>query len=143
MQIEIDFDVFKELTNRRKSEEDSYNDVIRRLLQLPDQDMSGDLLNKLESGKPWSSIGLGGEKRGVYFSNIFFPNGTKFRANYKGRTFHAQIEDEIWTDADGTQRKSPSDAASAISGTSVNGWKFWHVKRPNDDDWARMDDLRQ
>ena len=143
MQIEIDFDVFKSLTVMRRDEDDSYNDVIRRLLQLPDKDISGNLNNKLESGKPGSTRGLGGESRGVYFSNIFFPNGTKFRANYKGRTFHARIENEIWTDGDGTQRKSPSEAASAISGTSVNGWKFWHVKRPNDDDWARLDDLRR
>lgn len=143
MEIEIDFDVFKELTVRRTNEEDSYNNVLRRLLQLPDININGDLSHRLESGRAWKSTGLGGSRAGVYFSNVFLPNGTKFRANYKGRTFHARIEDEIWTDDDGTQRKSPSEAASAISRTSVNGWKFWHVKRPEDDDWVRMDDLRK
>ena len=34
MTIEIDFDVFKELTNRRKTENVSYNDVLRELLNL-------------------------------------------------------------------------------------------------------------
>lgn len=34
MTIDIDFDVFKELTRRRSSEEVTYNDVIRELLGL-------------------------------------------------------------------------------------------------------------
>ncbi len=34
-QIDIDFEVFKELTNRRPTEEVTHNDLLQELLKLP------------------------------------------------------------------------------------------------------------
>jgi hypothetical protein len=152
MQIEIDFEVFKALTAKRESEADSYNNVIRRLLQLPIANTSppkelpqNALLRRMvgvpvEQGRPTVLNALLGA--GALFGNTFFPEGSLFRANYKGRTYYAQIKDGVWLGQDGVKRSSPSEAAGAISGTNVNGWRFWHVQRPGDADWVRMDELK-
>ena len=80
---------------------------------------------------------------GVWFSNVHFPEGTHFRATYKGQTYLAEIRDGRWIGSDGKSRNSPSEAAGAISGTSVNGWRFWHVQMPGDPAWRRLDELKQ
>src|SRR5690606_4797011 len=113
MQIDIDFDVFKALTVLRRGEEDSYNAVLRRLLSLAESDPAmgalGDTLKP--SGMDGVVAGLIGHDQGAWIGNVFFPNGTKLRATYKGQTFRAEIVDERWIDENGDSRKSPSEAA--------------------------------
>lgn len=145
MQIEIDFEVFKALTALRESEADSYNSVVRRLLELPDQGT--------DAVEPALGIGAAYAHRptgavasaifGAWFENVNFPPGTKFRATYKGRTYFAEIRDRQWVGEDGVVRSSPSAAASAITGTNVNGWRFWYVQLPNEARWRRMDELKK
>lgn len=147
MQIEIDFEVFKGLTARLESEADSYNEVIRRLLGLPASDATL-LPGEIDvPGLPAAAVPRRGlldlaSTGGVWFSSVFFPDGTVFRATYKGKTYRAKIQNSQWIDELGRVRTSPSDAASAISRTNVNGWRFWYVKRPSDEDWQRMDALK-
>jgi len=144
MQIEIDFDVFKALVARLDSEAESYNDVIRRLLGLPDREASllpGEVDMPGLPAHPMNA--LAPQTGGVWFSNVFLPNGTVFRATYKGKTYRAWIHNSQWIDELGNMRTSPSDAASAISGTNVNGWRFWFVRRPQDEDWQRLDALKR
>ncbi len=150
MQIEIDFDVFKALTARRISEADSYNSVIRQLLQMPasqeelstgeNPDLPSWRGNGMRNAAAKAIAEAGGN---VYFGNTCFPNGTRFRATYKGQTYQAEVRDGRWIGADGIARRSPSDAAGAISGTNVNGWRFWHVMRPGDPNWRRLDELKK
>jgi hypothetical protein len=129
VQIEIDFEVFKALTTLRETESDSYNSVIRRLLGMASMTMLKDLAKDPV-------------RFGVWFGDVHFPEGTKFRATYKGRTYNAEIRGDKWIDAEGIARNSPSDAAGAISGTNVNGWRFWHAQRPGDPAWHRLDELK-
>lgn len=162
MNIEIDFDVFKALTALRESESDSYNAVIRRLLKLPGQanasarsrEPSGNsgasgrsnallTLDRLAADNPMPRNALLDALGGIWFGNTHFPDGTQFRATYKGRTYLAEIKDGQWVGQDGSVRTSPSDAACAISGTNVNGWRFWFAKRPEDAEWSRMDHFKQ
>jgi hypothetical protein len=163
MDIEIDFDVFKALTALRKSESDSYNAVIRRLLELPDPPALNALANwrdldpvKLaKTGNALAGIvqnaisdmpnrnALLDAMGGVWLSNTHFPDGTQFRATYKGQTYLAEIRGGRWVGQDGVVRTSPSEAASAISGTNVNGWRFWFAKRPGDPGFKRMDEFKQ
>jgi hypothetical protein len=124
--IDVDFDVFKELTVRRQSESDSYSDVIRRLL------ISGEAPTSMP--QPAS--------KGAIFKGVHFPNGTQFRVTYKGRTYTAEIKDGEWIGADGEFRASPSEAAHAVTDTNVNGWRFWECKRPEDQQWHLIDRLR-
>jgi hypothetical protein len=144
MQIEIDFEVFKALTAKLVDEGDTYNEAIRRLLGLPATEARL-LPGEIDvPGLPaaYSGNALAAYSGGVYFSNVFFPDGTMFRATYKGKTYRAWIKNSQWIDELGQIRTSPSDAASAISHTNVNGWRFWFVRRPHDEDWQRMDALK-
>jgi hypothetical protein len=142
MQIEIDFEVFKALTARLESETDTYNEAIRRLLSLPASETAL-LPGEFDvPGLPAPGNALSPFAGGVWFSNVYFPNGTMFRATYKGKTYRARVQDSQWIDELGIVRTSPSDAASAITQTNVNGWRFWFAKRPHDEDWQRLDVLK-
>lgn len=158
MQIDIDFEVFKGLTALREHEGDSYNAVIRRLLKLPAQNSQAGVPNALDRGTVRDlseANALLGTKSaaatyinalmpqdGAWFDNVHFPEGTQFRASYKGQTFFAVIKNGCWVDSNGLVRTSPSAAASAISNTNVNGWRFWYAKRPGDQNWTRMDEFK-
>ena len=163
MQIEIDFSVFKALTALRTSEADSYNSVLRRILKLPDQNAllaavigkpasavdhiahGSPPRNALEAwaeGREWDSVRNALIPDGAWFDNTFFPNDTRFRATYKGKTFTAEIREGCWVGNDGVVRTSPSAAAKAISHTNVNGWRFWHALWPSTSKWRRMDEFK-
>ena len=122
--IEIDFEVFKKLTNRRHSENFTYNDVLRELLELPPVQAASAATPAIWS---WKGVEL--------------PDGTELRSEYKGRVYLAKIDNGRWMQ-DGMERSSPSDAANAITKGGVNGWTFWSVKRPSDDDWLVLNELR-
>jgi hypothetical protein len=126
--VEIDFDVFKELTVRRLAESDSYNDVIRRLLDLKPIAPTGK--PKAVNGKAWVAKG------------VSFPDGTLLRAPYKGQLYHAHIKNGRLMVNDGAASSSLSHAARLITNTSVDGWTFWEVKRPTDIEWKKAGDLR-
>lgn len=144
MQIVIDFEVFKALTAKLESESENYNDVIRRLLNLPDREAAFRPGEAASPGLPAApQNALAPQSGGVWYSNVYLPNGTYFRATYKGKTYRAWINNSQWIDELGNVRTSPSDAASAISNTNVNGWRFWFVRRPQDEDWQRMDALKK
>lgn len=80
--------------------------------------------------------------RGFYSRGLFLPDGTKLRARYKGKQFTAEIQGEEWIDEDGQPQASPSAAASAITGTNVNGLRFWDAMRPGDKSWKRLEFIR-
>lgn len=142
MQIEIDLDVYKALTLHLLSESESYNDVLRRLLSIPENSLvTGSLEERIIPAK--LNILAKAPEPGVWMGKVFLPDGTQLRATYKGQTFRAIIRGETWIDEKGVPRKSPSDAAGAISGTNVNGWHFWYAKRPTDSDWHRLDEFRK
>lgn len=127
--IEIDFDVYKALTMMRDDESVTYNEVIRKLLQL-------------ETGINSKTPQAVADFPECSYKGVFFPEGTLFRVIYKGRTYRAEIKGGVWLGDDGKPRRSPSDAAHGVTGTNVNGWRFWECKRPSDADWIVMDLLR-
>lgn len=131
MTIEIDFDVFKTLTIRRDSEEVTYNDVLRDLLgldKISKQTTPSDDITPSEGA--WITKG------------VRFPNGTDFRANYKGQTFHGKVQNSFLV-VDGKRFDSPSAAAVDITGNSVNGWIFWECRLPGQNTWQMIKSLRK
>jgi hypothetical protein len=134
MQIEIDFEVFKELTARRRHEGHTYNEVIRDLLGLPPH-----IARQLTD--TFAPLTQAGGIRGFALRDGSLPEGTKLKATYKKTEHRAEIRNGRWIGEDGEERSSPSAAASAISGTNVNGLRFWHAKRPQDNQWKRLDFL--
>jgi hypothetical protein len=134
MQIEIDFEVFKELTARRAHEGHTYNEVLRDLLGLPTT-----MARKLSDA--FAPLGQPGGSGGFALRGGTLPEGTQLAATYKTKEYRAEIRNGRWIAEDGEEHTSPSAAASAISGTNVNGLRFWHAKRPQDSKWTRLDIL--
>jgi len=126
--IEIDFDVFKEITIRRKAEDISPNDVLREVFGLEKKQES--TLSRMQSGKSWMVKG------------VEFPSGTEFRASYKGQMHFAQVEDGFLV-LNGNKFHSPSAAAVSITGNPVNGWVFWECKLPREQNWQSINTLRK
>jgi len=129
--IEIDFEVYKELTARRDSPEKTENDVIRELLGLEKkQDDANESAKSVESGQPWICKG------------VQFPHNTKFRADYKGQVYYAEVQNGALV-YEGDRYKSPSGVARVITGNSVNGWRFWECKFPGKTRWRSINSLRK
>lgn len=122
--IDIDFDVYKEITSRRITEDVSANDVLREVFGLPKKQEKGEL-----TADVWIT------------KNVEFSVGTKFRAAHKGHVYYASV-----TNAGllfGEQLfGSPSAAAMAITKKPVNGWTFWEYQFPNSDQWEVIKTLR-
>jgi len=130
MTIEIDFEVFKGLTNRRATESISYNDVLRELLGL--NPLKTPVLNSevASSTGAWTTKG------------VIFPVGTEFRANYKGQTITGKVESGALV-VNGKRFDSPSSAAVSITGNMVNGWIFWECRLPGMMTWQMIKTLRK
>ncbi len=125
--IEIDFEVFKELTVLRETEAVTYNDVLRRLLSLNDAGADGE--GVATGVEAWVSKG------------VSFPVGTQFRVRYKGELHYAEVEKNGLV-VNGNLAQSPSDAAIQITGNNVNGWRFWECRFPGHTNWRKIDGLR-
>jgi predicted CopG family antitoxin len=121
--IDIDFEVFKELTSRLQDENDTYNEVIRRLVGLPVRTESpGETNGEVVE---WISKGHG------------FPEGTQFRATFNGELCMAEIKGgKLYYN--GKRYKSFSGAAYEITKQNRNGWNFWEQKRPGTEKWIRL-----
>jgi hypothetical protein len=127
--IEVDFDVYKALTMRRPSEEVTENDVLRELLGLPRRKASG---TPPAGPAPGDWIAKG----------VRFPAGTEFRAHYKGQTHLARVEGGALV-LNGKRHDSPSSAAVSITGSAVNGWRFWEARLPDQAGWKIIESLRR
>ena len=128
--IEVDFDVFKQLTVRRATEEDSYNDVIRELLGLSQAEATASKERNALSPEDWVAKG------------VRFPVSTEFRASYKGQVHTGRVEGGALS-ANGRRYDSPSAAAVAVTGNPVNGWRFWECRFPGKSSWQLIESLRR
>ena len=126
--IQIDFDVFKELTAHRISESMTENDVIRKLLIM--KNAKDDPIDKLLNQKPWLCKGT------------LFPHGSEFRATYKGQKYAGRVVNGA-LEVNGERYSSPSSAAVAITGNSVNGWKFWEYSSLGSSNWTLIANMRK
>lgn len=120
MHIDIEFDVYKSLTALRRSEDHTYNDVLRELLELP-----------VGASNDPQPPGIGAAA-GRLLGGRYMPNGTELRATYKGRVYNAAIRGGELVDETDTMHASASAAARSITGNTVNGLTFWVAKRPGD-----------
>src|SRR5689334_6991810 len=109
--IEVDFDVYKQLTVRRSTEEVSYNDVIRDLLDLGRPNTTPAAASGIPVSGDWVAKG------------VRFPAGTEFRTNYKGQIYTGRVEGGALLLGDGHRFESPSAAAVSIMKSAVNGWR--------------------
>ena len=124
--IEGDFDIYKELTMLRASEEVTYSDVIKNLLR-----------NHIRPNGPASKA----ISDGWHVKGAFFPHGTEFRATYKGKVYTGVVQ-ESGVVVNGRVYHTPSAAAHSITQTNLNGWGFWECKLPGESDWKPIYALR-
>lgn len=125
--IPIDFEVFKALTAKLESPSDTYNDALRRILHLSARQRQAN--GRINHEGAWTLDG------------VTFPPGTEFRARYKGELHNGRVENGALV-VNGRRFESPSPAAISITGSSVNGWRFWECRRPGDSKWVSIDGLR-
>ncbi len=128
--IDVDFEVFKELTARRRSEEMTENEVLREVLGLTKPARGSTAVAAADTaGVAWVSKG------------VSFPHGTEFRATYKGQQFTAIVKNGALV-MNGKRFTSPSAAAVSITGNPVNGWRFWECLPPGSTKWKLAAQLR-
>ncbi len=134
--IEIDFDVHKLIESKRTSFAENPNAVLRRLLNLGEpRDGGADVNSSDRYRRAWTGKG------------VTLPAGTKLRMEYRGREHRGVIDNAAWV-IDGQRFKSPSAAAGGVAVTknggrpSLDGWKYWQVKRPSDAEWVALATLR-
>ena len=125
--IQIDFDVFKEITLRRNSENVTPNDVLRQVFSL--EPKSENAFSDSAKEHPWVTKG------------VSFPHGTEFRATHKGKMYNGIVQTGALV-INGKRFTSPSAAAVFITGNSVNGWIFWECKMPGLNSWKTIKNLR-
>jgi len=128
--IEVDFDVYKALMMRRPTEEVTENDVLRELLQLPRAKTEPVPATGSPAAGDWVTKG------------VRFPAGTEFRAHYKGQTHLGRVASGALM-LNGKPYDSPSSAAVSITGSAVNGWKFWEARLPGEAGWKVIESLRR
>ena len=121
IRVEISFDTYKHLMLRRRDETHSLDDVIRELAGL----------------EPAPPVG----RRAWFQKDLSLRHGTELRAPYKGAFYPAAIVDGEWI-KNGEVMSSPSAAARAITGNSVNGWDFWEAKQPGDESFTSLKALQ-
>ncbi len=127
--IEVDFEVYKQLTMRRATEDITYNDVLRELLGIKSENLELRKISDTPSPEDWIVKG------------IRFPVGTEFRANRKGKVYTARVEGAALV-LDGQRYFSPSAAAYSITNHGINGWDFWECRFPGKSLWQFMNTLR-
>lgn len=135
---QIDFDVHKAIETERRGFAETDNDVLRRLLGLPESVAPEGASDTSISGASgaWSRDGA------------ILPNGTLMRMTYNGQLVEGQIVDGFII-ANGKKFTTPSGAAMdnvrTKSGkkTSLDGWAYWNVKRPDDEDYISLSSLRK
>jgi hypothetical protein len=132
-QIEIDVDVNRWLESKRISFDQTHNDILRTEAGLP-------------SLSPRSAAAAGtspnGESSGAWSAKgATLPAATRLRMSYNGKTFNGVIESGTWL-VNGARYVSPSAAASALAGVSLNGWIYWEAQLPGTDRWQSISKFR-
>ena len=73
---------------------------------------------------------------------LAFPDGTDFRAKYKGYFYYGKVRSGALM-LDKKAFLSPCEAAVTITRSSVDGWLFWDCKPPGASSWINIHTLRQ
>jgi hypothetical protein len=84
----------------------------------------------MKSDKPWM------------VSSTSFPSGSEFEAEYKGKRYSGVVKSGRLELNDGHKFTTPSAAAFHITGTKVNGWRFWKCKVPGTLQFVPIGQLR-
>lgn len=77
---------------------------------------------------------------GYQWKNLFLPEGTEVRMQYKGQYHYAKVEgDQLLYEGNAV---TPGSLANTVAGSSRNAWRDLWIRRPNDPEWRLADDCR-
>lgn len=133
--IEIDIEVHRFLESRRTAFAQTHNDILRSLAGLP-------VLVAQSNGTTPDVTG------GWSWKGVTLPNGTKLRMNYNGQTHTGEIRQGAWH-VGGAIYRTPSAAAGGVARSksgapvSLDGWEYWEVCPPENNEWIRINELRE
>jgi hypothetical protein len=131
-QIAIDLEVNRFVESKRTSFNQTHNDILRTIAGLPPS-----ATQAFSAAKP-ASNGDAGAWSG---KGATLPAGTRLRMTYNGKVYTGTIEGGSWQ-VEGGHYVSPSAAADAVTGKSLNGWGYWHVQLPATNKWLPISSLR-
>lgn len=133
MKIPVDLEVYKAIEAQRESFSENHNDILRRILGIP-QKTAAKGTSAMEEFVVWSRKG------------VDLPKGTRWRmSSVTGEQNGSVVEGGF--QYRGEVIASPSRLAMQIyrtkSGkkTNLNGWRYIEVKRPGDADWMMLNSL--
>jgi hypothetical protein len=130
-QIEIDVDVNRWIESKRTSFDQSHNDILRAEASL-----------QLSPQHPPAAPGEEPTDAGVWAGKgVTLPAGTRLRMTYNGEIHTGLIESGSWV-VNGGRHVSPSAAASAVAGVSLNGWIYWEAQLPGTGKWQPISKFR-
>jgi negative regulator of replication initiation len=147
-QIEIDFDIHKLIELERRGFDEAPNAVLRRLLKLPEK---GEIEAPTAApAKVHASAYTGGTGRPFIEDGVSIPHGSLARMEYLrgSQVYEGQFLDGKLV-VNGVAYPSLSNAADALAitkkgeKTSLNGWRYWEVRRPGETAWVKLWDLRE
>ncbi len=131
--IPIQTDQFLELANFLQSNKDPRDPVemVSTAIQywLDNANWKPELLEEVSS-----------TVRGYQWKNLFLPQGTQIRMQYKGTYFYARVEDDQIVYRG--KPISPGSLANTVAGTSRSAWRDLWIKRPQDKEWKLADECR-
>lgn len=132
--IEIDIDVYRTIETHRQSFSETHNDILHRLLMnLTDLYAVKDAFSQ-PTVSGWES------------KQVFFPDNTKLKMTYNGKTVHGIIDNGNFM-VEHQKFNSFSAAANAFArnklGQSVNlnGWNVFQAQLPGTNKWIPVSQL--
>lgn len=127
--IEIDLEVSKIIFSNSNYFDEPANDVLKRLLNS----FSTKQFSKKEE--------IEDQTFGVTVKGTFFKSGLKLRRHLKGKLLEAIVRNG-YIEFNNKKYATPSGAAVAAAGNSVNGWTFWNFLDEKDGKWKSLILLR-
>ncbi len=122
--LNVSEDVLSGIRARRQDGEETADQVLRRLLDLPDA--PGTPEPGRETGGPGFRPGFRDATYGIHF-----PEGFEISRTYKGRPLAARVAGGRWLlDADGRLYDSLNQLSQAVIDGNENAWMFWFYQDP-------------
>jgi hypothetical protein len=131
--IDVDFDVYRELTSRRTSEAISYNDVLRELLGLPPKAFAPDKQETRPTAPPVSGDW---KARGGIFAE-----GTEIRLTHKGVVYQGRVDKGAFV-MKGKTFATVEELAGEITQGNPKEWIFWSQRKPGESNWTELKAFR-
>lgn len=148
--IKVSDDLYQQL-GRFGNRDESWNDVLARVLAHVDEDAALDDRNNRETTHSSHETGSGDSPLNE------LPDGTVVRhryqrGDYSGETAEATVQDgRLSVDGDTQETRSPTGAARVADkqvrgddarGEGYNGWTWWEYET-GDDDWEPINELAE